>query len=92
MGGAQAGQGRRVSSARENPDELAEQLGRESDELEKRSEQLKERVAETRQDWERKRSDPGVPGAPPPETGGQEPEAEFPAKAESREGADDSAA
>jgi hypothetical protein len=35
-------------------------------EFEERSERLEQRIDETRTDWERKRSDPSVPGAPPP--------------------------
>jgi hypothetical protein len=38
------------------------------------SEQLEEDVSGARQYWERKRSDPSVPGAPPPESEGSEDE------------------
>ncbi len=37
-----------------------------ADVLEERTEQLGEEIEETRQDWERKREDASVPGAPPP--------------------------
>ena len=53
--------------ARESdPGELADGLEREADELEQRSRKLGEQTDEAAQEWERKRSDPGVPGAPPP--------------------------
>ena len=55
-----------------DPDELAQQLERETDELEERSGKLEGGVQETRQDWERKRSDPGVPGANPHEESPEE--------------------
>lgn len=35
--------------------------------LEQRTERLGGRVEEAKRDWERKREDPNVPGAPPPE-------------------------
>lgn len=50
---------------------------READDLERRNEKLGERIQKTRQDWESKKGDEGVPGAvedeeepsgePPPE-------------------------
>jgi hypothetical protein len=49
-----------------DPERLADDLGREADELEQRSDKLGEQVGDVAHDWERKRSDPGVPGAPPP--------------------------
>jgi hypothetical protein len=52
-------------------------LKRRSEELERRSEQLGRRTEEVRQDWRRKRADPGVPGAVPEERdgpGGESPE------------------
>lgn len=39
---------------------------REIDELEQRTEQLQDRIDDVRADWERKRRDPSVPGAPAP--------------------------
>jgi hypothetical protein len=52
-----------------DPDRLSEQLEQEADALQRRSEELHEKVEDVRQDWERKRADPGVPGAPPPADG-----------------------
>jgi hypothetical protein len=40
---------------------------REVDELEERVERLEHAIEGARADWERKRKDPGVPGAPPPD-------------------------
>jgi hypothetical protein len=42
-------------------------MARDVADLERRTERLSERVEETQRDWERKREDPHVPGAPPPE-------------------------
>jgi hypothetical protein len=36
-------------------------------EMEERSDRLEDEIAETRADWERKRADDSVPGAPPPD-------------------------
>jgi chaperonin cofactor prefoldin len=47
-------------------DKLADELEQEADELEERSKNLKEQTDDVAQDWERKRSDESVPGAPPP--------------------------
>ncbi len=69
-----------------DPDQRADELEHEADELEQRSELLAAETKEVRQDWERKRDDPNVPGAPPhpdDERGGSEdaPEPDtFPAK------------
>jgi hypothetical protein len=52
--------------AEKDPDKLADELEDEADELERRSQKLKEETEDVAQDWERKRSDEGVPGAPPP--------------------------
>ena len=43
----------------------------ELDEMAERSEQLGEEISDAREDWERKKSDDSVPGAPPPD--GDEP-------------------
>ena len=48
------------------PGKLADHLESEADDLEQRSRKLEEQIHEAAQDWQRKRSDPGVPGAPPP--------------------------
>jgi hypothetical protein len=53
----------------EDPDKLADALAHEGDELERRSSELEQQVKETRQEWQRKRADGSVPGAPPPEEG-----------------------
>jgi hypothetical protein len=49
-----------------DPGELADHLEEEADDLEQRSKKLEEKTEDVAQDWERKRSDEGVPGAPPP--------------------------
>jgi hypothetical protein len=38
---------------------------READDLERESEKLKDHIKEARDDWESKKSDDSVPGAPP---------------------------
>lgn len=52
--------------AETDPKKLADRLEREADEMERGSDELERRTQETAQEWERKRADPGVPGAPPP--------------------------
>ena len=52
--------------AETDPEELADHLEDEADDLERHSEELGQKTEDVSQDWERKRSDPGVPGAPPP--------------------------
>jgi hypothetical protein len=42
---------------------------RDVEEMEERAERLEREISDTKQDWERKRNDPGVPGAAPPEEG-----------------------
>ena len=49
-----------------DPERLAEHLEGEADQLERRSRELGERTDDVAQEWERKRSDPAVPGAPQP--------------------------
>jgi hypothetical protein len=75
-----------------DPGRLADEMEREGDVLEERSQRLDEEVERVRQDWEHKRGDPNVPGAPPrgPDEAGEAdagpaPEAEFPVKESSRE-------
>ena len=46
-------------------DERAQDLERELDEMEEHSDRLEEEVADAREDWERKKADSSVPGAPP---------------------------
>lgn len=48
-----------------DPHELADQLEHEADRLQHEGERLGEELASTREEWEHKRADPGVPGAPP---------------------------
>ncbi len=52
-------------SEREDYEGLADELGDHADRLEQQSERLEDEIGDVREDWERKRSDPGVPGAPP---------------------------
>jgi hypothetical protein len=52
--------------AETDPEELADHLEDEADDLERRSEKLGEQTDDVAQDWERKRADPSVPGANPP--------------------------
>jgi hypothetical protein len=51
----------------EEIDAAQERMARDVADLEQRTERLGERVEATQRDWERKREDPHVPGAPPPE-------------------------
>jgi hypothetical protein len=51
----------------EEHDKLADQMEREGDQMEQRADQLGDEISDVRDDWQRKRSDEGVPGAPPPE-------------------------
>jgi hypothetical protein len=46
-------------------EDQARELEREADEMEERSDKLEDDIGDARQDWERKKADPGVPGAPP---------------------------
>ena len=54
-----------MASENEDPGALADEMEGEADRLEDRSKELGEDVDEVRKDWERKRSDQAVPGAPP---------------------------
>jgi hypothetical protein len=58
-----------MTSEQEDPGALADEMEQEADRLEDRSKQLGEEVDDVRKDWERKRSDAGVPGANPPAEG-----------------------
>ena len=53
----------------QDPDKLADALDQEADKLESHSKELGQQIEDSRQDWERKRRDENVPGAPPPEGG-----------------------
>ncbi len=65
-------------SEREDYEGLADQLGDDADRVEQQSERLEDEIGDVREDWARKRSDPGVPGAPPrpEETDGDDPDPE----------------
>jgi chaperonin cofactor prefoldin len=47
--------------------EQADALERELDDMEDQGERLDEEIESTKADWERKRADDSVPGAPPEE-------------------------
>jgi hypothetical protein len=67
-------------------EERADELEREADEMQKRSDKLESDIDDARQDWERKKADPGVPGAagdPSKAHDGPEPETSYPAKGDS---------
>jgi hypothetical protein len=64
--------------AEHDPQELSQALEREADDLARDGREVKEAVNETRDNWERKRRDESVPGAPPPGSD----EAEEPGQAE----------
>lgn len=49
-----------------------------ADELAERSKKLGDQIAETQEDWQAKRNDAAVPGAPPPEPGDEPEEAREP--------------
>ena len=71
---------------REDYQELADDLDHEADRLQHEGDRLGEHIADTKQDWEQKRADDGVPGANAPEPG----EASGSESAEKSDGADDS--
>jgi hypothetical protein len=52
--------------AERDPEELADRLEHEADDMQERTRKLGEDANDVAQEWERKRSDPNVPGAPPP--------------------------
>lgn len=56
-----------------DPQELSEALERETRDLERQGQEVEQAVGETREDWEQKRRDESVPGAPPPEGGAEDP-------------------
>jgi len=45
-------------------EDRAHELENELDDMEERSERLDDEISDAREDWERKKSDPSVPGAP----------------------------
>jgi predicted nucleic acid-binding Zn-ribbon protein len=44
-------------------EERADELEREADDIEERGERLEDEIGTAREDWDRKKADPGVPGA-----------------------------
>lgn len=64
----------------------SEDMERDLDDMEKRSERLEDEIEATREDWERKKRDPSVPGAAgDPETAEDDvaPEADEPGRDDS---------
>lgn len=55
-----------------DPEKLADHLEDEADDLERHRDELEQRTEDAAQDWQRKRADPSVPGAPPVEGDGDE--------------------
>jgi predicted nucleic acid-binding Zn-ribbon protein len=45
-------------------EDRTQRLERELDDMEERSEHLEDEISDAREDWERKKSDSSVPGAP----------------------------
>jgi hypothetical protein len=62
-------------AADDDPKRLSDSLAKEADELERDSSELEGQIQATRDDWEHKRRDDGVPGAQPPDdpAAGEEP-------------------
>lgn len=56
----------RPGASPDDPHELLHEREQEVDEMERRSRDLGSDLSDARDDWARKRSDPGVPGAAPP--------------------------
>jgi hypothetical protein len=52
-------------SEREDHTQLADELEQRADRLQSENDELGDKIGDVREDWERKRSDPGVPGAQP---------------------------
>lgn len=64
-------------------EDTARDMERNLADLEARSERLEQEIDETREDWERKKRDPSVPGAagdPERAEGGPPPETTYPTK------------
>jgi hypothetical protein len=62
---------------------MSEQPEREIDDMEERSDRLEDEIDDAREDWERKKSDPSVPGAagdPEKAEDGPQPETNYPSK------------
>jgi hypothetical protein len=52
-------------STSEDHEGLSEKLERETDRMERQSQELGQNISDVRSDWDAKRQDPSVPGAPP---------------------------
>jgi predicted nucleic acid-binding Zn-ribbon protein len=64
-------------------DERAEEVEQELDDMEQRADRLEEEIGDVREDWERKKRDPSVPGAagdPESAEEGPQPETSYPSK------------
>jgi len=68
-------------SQQEDPGELANELEQQTDHLKRYSDEVQQNLEDARDDWQRKRQDENVPGAPPPDPD-EEPEDDSPAGAE----------
>jgi hypothetical protein len=53
-------------------EQIADRLAAESDALERHVRELGDEIDHAKADWQSKRADPHVPGAPPPEEDGEE--------------------
>jgi hypothetical protein len=60
----------------------ADELESELDDMDERVEKLEGEIDDARKDWERKKGDSGVPGAPPDDVDGTDdaPETDYPSK------------
>jgi predicted nucleic acid-binding Zn-ribbon protein len=61
----------------------ARELERDAEEMEERTERLEGEISDAREDWERKKADPSVPGAagdPERAEKGPQPETSYPSK------------
>lgn len=58
--------------AEQDPGQLADELDHQADQLEQHSGEVQKGIEDARQDWEHKRHDEGVPGAPPPQSESEE--------------------
>ena len=86
MTAARSGQptcARSSTSERGRRTSLTEQPEREVDEMQERSDRLEQEIDDAREDWERKKADPSVPGAdgdPERAAEGPQPETNYPSK------------
>jgi len=64
-------------------EERADELEAEAEDMQKRTDRLEDEIDDVRDDWERKKADPSVPGAagdPSKAEDGPEPETSYPSK------------